>query len=100
MFVLGYFLQGVAQVLNIVLYTYLIVIIARAVVSWVDADPWNPAVRFLYQATEPLLGWVRRVLPVSAGGIDFSPMVVLLGIVFLQQFLVNSLFRIAQGMLR
>jgi len=100
MFILGYFLQGVAAVLNIVLYTYLFIVIARAILSWVNPDPWNPLVRFLYQATEPLLERIRRIMPLSGGGIDFSPIVVILVIVFLQQFLVNSLARIAQEVIK
>lgn len=102
MFILGYFLMGIAEVLNIVLYTYLFIIIARAVLSWVNPDPWNSLVRFLYQVTEPLLERIRRIPPLSAlsgGGMDFSPIVVILVIVFLQQFLVNSLVRIAQGLI-
>lgn len=100
MFILGYLLQGIAEVLNIVLYTYLLIVVARALVSWVGPDPWNPLVRFLYQVTDPILDRIRRVLPVSAGGIDFSPIVVMLAVVFLQQFLVNSLLRIARDLVR
>jgi YggT family protein len=67
------------------------IIIARAIVSWVSPDPYNPIVRFLHAATEPVLYRVRRALPVYFGGIDFSPIVVILGIIFLQRFLVMSL---------
>ena len=71
------------------------IIIARAVVSWVNADPYNPIVRFLYSATEPVLLAIRRRLPVFYGGFDFSPVLVILGIVFLRAFLVQSLLQLA-----
>lgn len=83
---LGQLLFAVAQLLDLVLYLYILVLIARAVVSWVNADPWNPIVRFLHQVTEPVLRPIRRLLPRT--GIDFSPVVVILGIYFLQWFLV------------
>ena len=74
------------------------IIIARAVISWVSPDPYNPIVRFLYNATEPLLYRVRRALPLSAGGIDLSPMVVILAIIFLRTFLVTSLHQLAYAL--
>ena len=91
MFVVANLLNAVAYILKIVLDIYMWVIIARAVLSWVNPDPYNPIVRFLYRATEPVLYRVRRVLP-DMGGLDLSPLVVLLAIFFLQNFLVASLF--------
>jgi YggT family protein len=67
------------------------IVIASALISWVNPDPYNPIVRFLRNATEPLLYRVRRALPVFVGGFDFSPLVVLVAIYFLQYFLVQSL---------
>ena len=98
MFVLANFLMAVARVLDIVLTLYMYVIIAQAVLSWVSPDPYNPIVRFIRNLTEPLLYRVRRTLPTVFGGFDFSPIVVILGIVFLQAFVVNSLFMMAQRM--
>jgi len=98
MFVLANFLMAVARVLDIVLTLYMYVIIAQAVLSWVSPDPYNPIVRFIHNLTEPLLYRVRRTLPTVFGGFDFSPIVVILGIVFLQAFVVNSLFMMAQRM--
>jgi len=95
MFILGNFLVAVAQALNLVLWLYMWIIIARALISWVNPDPGNPIVRFLYNATEPLLYRVRRTVPAFAGGIDFSPLIVLIAIYFLQAFLVRSLFDMA-----
>lgn len=91
MFIFANFLLATASVLQLVLTLYLWIVIARAVISWVNPDPYNPIVRFLYSATEPLLYRVRRALPIFFGGIDFSPLIVLFAIYFLQGFLVQSL---------
>ena len=72
------------------------VIIARALLSWVNPDPYNPIVRMLYNVTEPVLEWIRRRVPVVFGGLDLAPLLVLLAIVFLQRFLVASLFDLAR----
>ncbi len=90
MFVFANFLNAVALALNLVLTLYLYIVIARAIISWVNPDPRNPIVRFLHNATEPVLYPVRRVMPFM-GGIDFSPLVLIVGIYFLQVFLVGSL---------
>ena len=91
MFVFSNLLGAIASVLQLILTLYMWIVIARALISWVNPDPYNPIVRFLYNATEPLLYRVRRSLPVFAGGFDLSPLVVLLAIYFLQAFLVSSL---------
>jgi YggT family protein len=91
MFIFGNFLAALASVLNILLSAYMWILIIRALISWVSPDPYNPIVRFLYAATDPLLYRVRRLLPVSFGGIDFSPIIVIAAIIFLQAFLVQSL---------
>ncbi len=88
---LSNFLIATASVLQWVLTFYTWIVIARALISWVNPDPYNPIVRFLYSATEPLLYRIRRSMPFSTGGIDFSPLIVLLAIYFLQGFLVTSL---------
>ena len=95
MFVAGNFLMAVARVLEMALNIYWWIIIARAILSWVNPDPYNPIVRFLYNATEPVLYRIRRALPVYGGGIDFSPIVVLAAILFLQIFVVQSLLQFA-----
>ena len=95
MFVLSYFLIALATVLHYVLYTYMLVVIARAILSWVNPDPYNPIVRFLYNVTEPVLYRIRRAIPLNMGGIDFTPMILILALVFLDQFLVPTLSRMA-----
>ncbi len=91
MFVLNNFLFALAKILDVVLSLYMWVLVIRAVLSWVNPDPYNPIVRTLYALTEPLLSRLRRRFPLMAGSIDFSPMVVILAILFLQYFLVSSL---------
>lgn len=93
MFVLGNFLIAVARILDILLTLYTWIIIAQAVISWVRPDPYNPIVRFLYAVTEPVLRPLRRRLPLHWGGFDFSPLVVILFIIFLQEFVVKSLIQ-------
>ncbi len=95
----GNFVGAVATVLRLALNIYLYIIIARAVLSWVSADPYNPIVRFIHNTTEPLLYRIRSKLPISFGGIDFSPIVVILVIYFLQKFIVDSLYMMSQRML-
>ena len=95
MFLGNYFISAVANLINLVLTAYMWIIIARAILSWVNPDPHNPVVRFLYRVTEPVLRPIRHRLPTHTMGLDLSPMIVLLGIYFLQQFLVPVLYRIA-----
>ena len=95
MFIIGNFIKAVAIVLNYVLSFFMWIVIARAVLSWVNPDPYNPIVRFIHNVTEPVMEPVRRKLPVDVGGIDFSPIIVILGVVFLQHFVVNSLLRLS-----
>ena len=96
MFILANLLIAVAQVLDYVLWAYIWILIGRFIISFVNVDSDNPILRFLYGATEPVLERVRQRLPVLAGGFDFSPIVVWIAIVFLQRFLVRSLYELAQ----
>lgn len=97
MFVFGNLLQAVAAILDAVLTIYWWIVIAAVVVGWVGADPYNPIIRFLRSATEPLFFQVRRRLPVVFGGMDFTPLVVILLLEFLRIFLVQSLYDAALG---
>jgi YggT family protein len=97
MFVIANFINAVAYVLDFLLTIYMYVLIARAILSWVNPDPYNPIVSFLYRATEPLLQRVRKIVP-AAGPIDLSPLLVLLGIFFMQKFVVTSLFELGNRM--
>jgi YggT family protein len=98
MFVAKNFLFAVARILDIALSAYMWILIIRAVLTWVNPDPFNPIVRGLYSITEPVLSWLRRRFPLMAGSIDFSPMVAILAILFLQYFVVRTLFDLAMRM--
>jgi YggT family protein len=93
MFIIANFLNAVAYVLDFSLTIYMYILIARAILSWVNPDPYNPIVSFLYRCTDPVLDRVRRVLP-ATGGLDLSPLMVLLAIFFVQKFVVTSLFEL------
>lgn len=95
MFVMRNLVVAFATILDYVLWAYMWVLIIRAVLSWVSPDPYNPVVRALYSITEPVLSFLRRKFPLMAGSIDFSPMVAIVIIIFLQRFLVRTLFDLA-----
>lgn len=97
MFVFGNVLQGFATVLDTVLWVYMWVIIARALISWVNPDPWNPIVQFLERVTEPVLAPIRRVVGWRMG-IDLSPIIAILIISFLQIAVVKTLIEFAHQM--
>lgn len=98
MFIFSNLLVAIAQVLDYVLWAYIWILIGRVIVSWVNADFNNPLVRFIYAATEPVLERVRGRLPLIAGGFDLSPLIVWIAIVFLQRFLVRSLYDLAYAL--
>ena len=94
MFVLGDFIVGVAKVLDVLLETYKWIIIVSALISWVNPDPYNPIVRFLYSVTEPVLRPVRRLVGRSLGFMDVSPIIVIFAIIFIQSFLIRSIIKV------
>ena len=88
-------LSTLADVIRLVFQIYIFIVIARALVSWVNPDPYNPIVRFLYQATEPVLARIRRLIPAQFGGFDFSPIILLLALSLLQNLLLRLLAQLA-----
>lgn len=99
MFILGNFVIALATILDYVLVLYMWIVIARAVLSWVNPDPYNQIVRIIHNITEPVLYQIRNRLPVTFGGIDLSPIVIFLVIIFLQKFVVNSLYILGNSLL-
>lgn len=96
MFVASNFLVAIAKVLDIVLGIMYWLILVRALLSWVNPDPFNPIVQFLYKTTEPILNPIRKILPFSRKfGIDISPIIAFLAIMFLRSFLIKTLFDLA-----
>ncbi len=101
MFVIGNILSGVAFILDKVIFIYSIIIIFSAIISFLSPDPYNPIVKFLRDVTEPVYEYIRRYLPfVVVGGLDLSPIVVLLALQFMEFALVANLKQIAINFIR
>lgn len=100
MFIIGNLFISIAKISDMALTLYMYMIIGSAIISWVNPDPYNPVVRFLHRATDPVLSKVRSKLPYM-GGVDLSPMVVILAIYFMKSFVVASVmemgFRMKSG---
>ena len=92
MFIVSNFVTALASVLNAVLGVMTWIIFIRALISWVSPDPFNPIVQFLERVTEPILAPIRRIMPPM--GVDLSPIIAFLIILFLQKFLVPTLYDI------
>ena len=93
MFIVNNFFTALASIVYYAIELYIYVIIARALISWVNADPWNPIVQFLTRATETALAPIRRLIGWRLG-MDLSPLVLILVLIFLQKFIVPSLLQI------
>lgn len=99
MFILANLIEAAAQILGALLTILYWLILIRALISWVNPDPSNPIVQFLLKATEPILAPIRRLLPLDFRlGIDISPIIAFMGIMFLRSFLVRTLLEIAARM--
>ncbi|WP_321530732.1 YggT family protein [uncultured Desulfuromonas sp.] len=86
---------AIAGLVDLVFSIYVLILVGRALISWVNPDPYNPIVRFLHSATDPVLYRIQRLVPLQFGGIDFSPLVLLLALSFVQRILVVVLRSIA-----
>jgi YggT family protein len=96
MFVAANFLQALAAIINWLLTILWWLILVRALLSWVNPDPYNPIVQFLYKTTEPILEPLRRILPIGFRfGLDLSPLIAFAIIYFLRLFLVPTLMQLS-----
>jgi YggT family protein len=86
------------QVVNLFFQIYIFIVIARALVSWVNPDPHNPIVRFLYNATEPVLARMRRILPLQFGGFDLTPIVLLVLLSVVEQLLLRLIWQFSNAL--
>jgi len=98
MFIFGNILTGIAEVLDVVLSIYMWVIIIRALISWVNPDPYNPIVQILNKMTEPVLRPLRKLVPPYRIGVDLSPLIAILIIIFLRAALIKTLYRLGMSM--
>ncbi|MHB8709676.1 MAG: YggT family protein [Desulfuromonadales bacterium] len=85
------------QVVGLVFQVYIFIVVARALISWVGPDPYNPIVRFLNRATDPVLDRLRKLLPMQFGGIDLSPLALLLALYVVKDLLLNLIAKLARG---
>ena len=93
MYILANFIEALAKLSGIALNIFYWLILIRALISWVNPDPYNPIVQFLNRTTEPILQPIRRMMPRM--GVDISPIIAFIFIIFLQSFLVRTLYDIA-----
>lgn len=86
-----------AQMFQLIMTVYIYIVVARAIISWVNPDPYNPIVRFLHNATDPVLYRIRKLIPLQFGGIDFTPILFLFGLFFIQRVVSQFLLRLASS---
>lgn len=95
MFVFGIALEQIARLIDLLAWLYFLILLGRVICSWVQADPFNPIVRFLWMTTEPVLSRIRRFIPPIAG-LDFSVLVAIVVVqIGIQGFLVRALLGLA-----
>lgn len=95
MFIIANLFLALAHILDVALTVYMWIVIISAIISWVNPDPYNPIVKFLRAVTEPVYRPIRGVIGYRLGPIDISPLLVILVIIFIKKFLINSLLDLA-----
>ena len=96
--ILSTLFTAIANILSIIVNVYTWIIIAAALVSWVKPDPSSPIVQLLYRLTDPVYSFIRRYIKTEFNGIEFAPLIVLLALQFLSQFLIRLLFVFAASL--
>jgi len=97
MYALGYPLLTAVSILDVLLMIYICIIIAVAIFSWVNPDPLNPLVRILRNITEPVLEKLRPYVPLI-GGLDLTPVALIVIIVFVKNGILRVLYRFASNL--
>ncbi len=97
MVVISTLIEAIAQILHMVLNIYIWVVIISALITWVKPDPYNPIVQVLHRLTEPVYLRIRNYIPTVFGGIDLTPIIVIISLQFIDLFLVKLLFNLASG---
>ena len=83
-------LISILQFINLIIGLYIWVVIIAALITWVQPNPYNPIVRFLWTVTEPVYAYIRRYIPTTFGGFDIAPIILILALQFLQ-ILINNI---------
>ena len=94
MYIIGNLFSAIASILDFLIQLYMLVILARVIMSWVNPNPGNPLVQYTYRLTEPPLAYIRQFVP-DLGGLDISPIILLAGLYFIQNFVIKSLYQMA-----
>ncbi len=95
---LGNMVFAIAKILDLGISLYIIIIIVRSVLSWFNPNPYSPGVTFLIRVTEPVLHRIRRFLPLSGVGLDLSPIIAIFALMFVQYFVVSSLYDLSASL--
>jgi YggT family protein len=82
-------LISILQFINLIISIYIWVVIIAALITWVQPNPYNPIVQFLWNVTEPVYRWIRRYIPTQFGGFDIAPIILILALEFLQILISN-----------
>ncbi|NPA82215.1 MAG: YggT family protein [Epsilonproteobacteria bacterium] len=98
MIIIATFIEAIAQILHMVINIYIWIVIIAALITWVRPDPYNPIVQVLMRLTEPVYVFIRKYIPTVIGGIDLAPIIVILGLQFLDLFFVKLLYSFASAL--
>lgn len=98
MAIISIFLESVATLLHSLIFMYIILVVVGSVLSWVNPDPYNPIVQMIRRLTEPVYSYIRKYIPTNFNGIDFAPVVLLIGLQFIDLFLVRVLMHLAESL--
>ena len=96
--ILSTLFTAIANILSIIVNVYTWIVIAAALISWVKPDPSSPVVQLLYKLTDPIYSFIRRYIKTEFNGIDFAPLIVLLALQLIDQFLIRLLFVFAASL--
>lgn len=98
MMVVSTLIEALAQILHMVINIYIWVVIISALITWVKPDPYNPIVQVLRKLTEPVYAYMRKYVPTMIGGVDLAPIIIILGLQFLDLFAVKLLFNLVNAL--
>ena len=98
MYILGNLIIGLASVTDAILFLAQIMVIASVIISWVNADPYNPIVRTINMFTLPIYKKVQQKIPTTYGSLDLTPLIVLLAIMFIQSGILPSVYQIGTSL--
>lgn len=98
MIVVSTLIEALAQILHMVINIYIWVVIISSLITWVRPDPYNPIVQVLRKLTEPVYAFIRKYIPTIIGGVDLAPIIIILGLQFLDLFAVKLLFNLVNAL--